>query len=179
MKKILATVSCLILTFPMLSPAPVSTAVKPLPQPVKLPGQKTYQPGHLPQGGQSAWKSIKLNPTTGTGIVLPHQTSANAALTRKAIKAINNQVLLGEHAVLVNKVTNNMSALRGILAKKGVSSKEFSKISDALVAAAIQSNSWNDPEAQQQVFGVMQLLKNDGLEAHKERIDKIQKECKL
>ena len=106
--------------------------------------------------------------------------TAGDILSHEAIKAVNGQTLQGKNAEVVGKVLELVPVISAKSQIAGVPTRKSNTMVDSLVAAATQSVTWNDPAAQNKVLElVVSLTEDGGVQAQKEILEKLEKECRL
>ena len=104
---------------------------------------------------------------------------AEEILNREAIQAVNHQTLQGKNAEVVGKILKLGPSILTRFQTAGVSIQKANEYVNSLIAAGLQSKIWDSMTKNNLMGLVFSLNKPGSVRDNKEKLEKINKECKL
>ena len=161
--------------------------------PISVLAGKGVKPLPVGKTSGSLGKILGGTGTTGTAFTnkLPHgiyvelegqgvdAQLVDQSLTAEAKRELNRSHLQGETEATVASVISQLPVIRSNMGNRGVSLGEYNNFSNALVAAAQQSNGWNDPTAQKNLIQFAAVLANEGIEGNEDKVEEVIENCVL
>ncbi len=133
--------------------------------------------------GETAGRAFREVPVRPVGNCTgPCVEVASSELSLEAKRALNLSTVLaqGRDAIVIGDVVSSLPRMNFTLQSQGVAPKTAEEITNAILAAAVQSKTWRDPIAQSKVVKLANDIEEKGLVPNNtKQVNQVVENCKL